>query len=115
MTKVRRITCRKCGGLRYALAVLAVGVSGPLAAQGIGTDTARNLAASCTSCHGTNGVSAGTVASLAGQPKDDLVAKMQEFKTGKRSGTIMPQLAKGYTDEQINLVAGWFAAQRSAK
>jgi cytochrome c553 len=24
----------------------------------------------------------------------------------------MPQLAKGYTDEQIDLVAGWFAAQK---
>ena len=32
--------------------------------------------------------------------------KMQEFKSGKRPGTIMPQLAKGYTDEQIDLVAG---------
>jgi cytochrome c553 len=28
-------------------------------------------------------------------------------------GTIMPQLAKGYTDEQIDLVAGWFAAQKA--
>jgi sulfide dehydrogenase cytochrome subunit len=94
---------------------LAVGVPGALAAQGTGTDTARDLAASCTGCHGTGGVSAGTIASLAGQSKDDLVAKTQEFKTGKRSGTVMPQLAKGYTDEQIDLVAGWFAAQRPAK
>ena len=99
----------------HALLALAVGVPGPLAAQGTAMDTARNLAASCTGCHGTGGVSAGTVASLAGQPKDDLVGKMQDFKTGKRSGTVMPQLAKGYTDEQIDLVAGWFAAQRPAK
>jgi sulfide dehydrogenase cytochrome subunit len=99
----------------HVLLAFVVGVPGPLAAQGTGMDTARNLAASCTGCHGTGGISAGTVASLAGQPKDDLVAKMQDFKTGKRSGTIMPQLAKGYTDEQIDLVAGWFAAQRPAK
>ena len=34
---------------------------------------------------------------------------------GTRPGTIMPQLAKGYTDAQIELVAGWFAAQKPAK
>ena len=78
-------------------------------------NTARDLAASCTGCHGTGGVSAGIIASLAGQSKEDLVAKMQEFKTGRRSGTVMPQLAKGYTDEQIDLVAGWFAARGRQK
>jgi cytochrome c553 len=26
-------------------------------------------------------------------------------------GTIMPQLAKGFTDEQIDVAAAWFAAQ----
>lgn len=115
MTNVLRVVRPKSVFARHALVTLAVGLSGPLAAQSTGVDAARNLAASCTSCHGTGGVSAGTVTSLAGQSKDELVAKMQEFKTGKRSGTIMPQLAKGYTDEQIDLIAGWFAAQRSAK
>ena len=50
--------------------------------------------------------------SLAGQSKADLVRKMQDFKAGRTPATIMPQLAKGYTDEQIDLVAGWFAAQK---
>lgn len=115
MTTTHRIAGHNRIRVRHALVALAVAASGPLAAQGTGADTARNIAASCTGCHGTGGVSAGTVVSLAGQPKDDLVAKMQEFKAGKRSGTIMPQLAKGYTDEQIDLAAGWFAAQRSPK
>ena len=39
--------------------------------------------------------------SLAGRPKDDIVRKMQDFKAGRLPGTIMPQLAKGYTDAQI--------------
>lgn len=71
----------------------------------------RSLAATCANCHGTNGVSAGEVVSLAGRPKDELVRKMQDFKAGRVPGTIMPQLAKGYTDEQIDIVAAWFAAQ----
>jgi cytochrome c553 len=40
---------------------------------------------------------------------------MQEFKSGARQGTVMNQLAKGYTDEQIDALAGWFAAQRAPK
>mgnify|MGYP003504071619 CR=1 FL=1 len=61
----------------------------------------------------SGGVSVGVTATLAGTPKADMVAKMQDFKAGRRPGTIMPQLAKGYTDEQIDLVAGWFAAQKA--
>ena len=94
--------------------VAAVGLlpmATPVAGQGV-SNVARSLAAGCANCHGTNGMSIGEVASLAGRPKDDIARKMQDFKTGRVSGTIMPQLAKGYTDEQIDLVAGWFAAQR---
>ena len=76
---------------------------------------ARNLAATCANCHGTNGVSQGGVESLAGAGKDDMIRKLKEYKAGTKPGTIMPQLAKGYTDAQIDLVAGWFAAQKPAK
>jgi sulfide dehydrogenase cytochrome subunit len=47
---------------------------------------------------------------LAGQSKDDLRNKMLEFKGGKRAATIMHQLAKGYSDEQIEQLAGYFSA-----
>jgi len=40
---------------------------------------------------------------------------MQEYKSGARTGTIMNQLAKGYTDEQIEALAGWFAARKASK
>ena len=72
---------------------------------------ARSTAAGCSACHGTNGASVSQLPSLAGAPRTDIVMKMQEFKSGQRPGTVMPQLAKGYTDEQIDLVATWFAAQ----
>jgi cytochrome subunit of sulfide dehydrogenase len=83
------------------------------AGQGGDPNLARSLAATCANCHGTNGVSVGEVASLAGKPKDEILRKMQDYKKGTVPGTIMPQLAKGYTDEQIDLVAGWFAAQKA--
>ena len=85
----------------------------PVTGQGSAPNFARSLAATCANCHGTNGVSVGEVISLAGKPKDEIVRKMQDFKAGRVPGTIMPQLAKGYTDEQIDLIAAWFAAQRA--
>jgi|APFre7841882630_1041343.scaffolds.fasta_scaffold17163_1 sulfide dehydrogenase cytochrome subunit len=82
-------------------------------AQGSDPNFGRNLAATCANCHGPNGVSVGPVESLAGKPKDEIVRKMQEYKKGTKPATVMTQLAKGYTDEQIDLVAGWFAAQKA--
>ena len=93
------------------VAAMVALVAAPTAGQPSDPHLGRSLAATCSSCHGTNGVSAGEVASLAGRPKDELVRKMQDFKAGRLPGTIMPQLAKGYTDEQIDVVAAWFAVQ----
>ena len=48
--------------------------------------------------------------SLAGQKKEDLAKKMMDFKTGKKPATVMHQLSKGYSDEQIDQLASYFAA-----
>ena len=97
----------------FVMAIVATLGAAPTAGQGSDPNLARSLAATCANCHGTNGMSRGEVESLAGQTKEELVRKMQEFKAGKRPATIMQQLAKGYTDEQIDLVAGWFATQKA--
>src|SRR5262245_52077902 len=94
------------------LAVAALVVAHGALAQAPSTDLGRNVAATCANCHGTNGTSAGEVASLAGQPKEELVRKLQAFKAGTMPGTIMPQLAKGFTDGQIEAAAAWFASQK---
>jgi sulfide dehydrogenase cytochrome subunit len=69
-------------------------------------------ASACANCHGTNGKAQGAAANLAGQSKSDLVAKMQAFKTGQRPATVMHQIAKGYTDEQIEQIAAYLATQK---
>jgi cytochrome subunit of sulfide dehydrogenase len=104
-------TCR----LTIVAAVLAALAAGAAAAQAPNPDPGRNLAATCANCHGTNGASAGGTASLAGWNRDDMIAKLKAFKAGTTPGTVMPQLAKGYTDAQIELIAAWFAAQKPAK
>jgi sulfide dehydrogenase cytochrome subunit len=96
-----------------AAAALCGAIATPAAAQSPPAELGRNLAATCANCHGTGGVSVGGTVSLAGTPKADLVAKMQDFKAGRRTGTIMPQLAKGYTDPQIEALSAWFAAQKA--
>jgi cytochrome c553 len=94
-----------------ALLVLACAAGGAHA-QPADARAARAVAANCANCHGTHGVSQGGVPSLAGQSRADLVRKMQDFKAGRTPSTIMTQLAKGYTDEQIELAATFFAAQK---
>ncbi len=68
----------------------------------------ERLAATCTGCHGGHGTA---LPPLAGQPQPALLANLRAFRDGSRPATIMTQLAKGYTDEQLALIAAWFAAQ----
>ena len=70
----------------------------------------RSMAASCAGCHGTSGIAQPGMESLAGVPKDELLKKMLDFKTGKKPATLMHQLSKGYSDEQLAQLAGYFAA-----
>ena len=76
---------------------------------------ARNLAATCANCHGTNGQARGDMKPIAGMAADKLMAMLDDYKNGNQPATIMHQIAKGYTPEQIKLIAGYFAAQQPKK
>lgn len=73
----------------------------------------KSLAATCANCHGTDGRSVTKdVPSLAGMPRQDIAASLRAFKAGTKPATVMHQLAKGYTDPQIDSLAAYFAAQK---
>ena len=74
---------------------------------------ARNLAATCANCHGTNGQSVGLVKSLAGMPAEQQLAALADFRSGALPATVMHQIVKGYSDAQLRLIAGWFAGQKA--
>jgi cytochrome c553 len=75
---------------------------------------ARSLAATCFTCHGTAGRSVGgNPPSLAGQNKEYMLQQLRDFKAGKRPATIMHQQAKGYTDEELEIIAGYFAGVKA--
>lgn len=100
--------------IQHALTAAAlVAVSGLAQAQ-VDPLHVRSWAASCSACHGTNGHALpGGMVSLAGVPKEITIQKMLDYKAGRvPSATIMHQLAKGYSDEQIAAIAGYFAAQK---
>jgi len=84
------------------------------AASDLSPNGVRALAANCASCHGTNGKTqpGSTVVGLAGRPKESLVVAMQEFKDGKRTATLMHQIAKGYSTEEIAALGEYFANQK---
>lgn len=75
-------------------------------------DEARDLAATCAPCHGTSGRSVGSIEALAGENRDRLVRKMNEFRSGAKPASIMHQIAKAYSEGQIALIADYFAAQQ---
>ncbi len=83
------------------------------AAANLGPAGLRSMAANCAACHGTNGASAGgAIAGLAGMNKEYLANQLRLFKEGKREATVMQQLAKGYSDAEINALAEYFSVQK---
>ena len=105
--------------LQHRVARLLMGVA--LAASGLMAGTqavasemtpekklqAASLAATCANCHGTNGVGVPN----AGMPQinhlssEAMLTQLKAFKSGARTGTIMHQLSKGYTDEQLQTIS----------
>jgi cytochrome c553 len=84
-------------------------------AQAQDANLARNLAATCANCHGTNGQARGDMKPLAGVSAEKIVAMLADFKSGAQPATIMHQISKGYTDEQIKLIASFLAMQPAGK
>jgi len=77
------------------------------------THQGRSLAATCATCHGTNGYAQPGMKSLAGRPAHEIVQLVREFRAGQRPSTLMQQIAKGYTEAQIAQIAEFFAGQKN--
>jgi cytochrome c553 len=89
-------------------------LAGTFAITAFPQDT-RGLAAGCSGCHGTDGMAMANSPTLAGRSRDELARLLRDFKSGARPGTVMPQLAKGYSDAEIDALAAWFASQKASR
>ena len=97
--------------------VLALLVLGGLSVSGnsiAGTPSALDLANTCAGCHGVDGSSNGpAIPSIAGVSPDYFKDAMMDYKDADgRYSTIMSRIAKGYTEEEIGLMAGYFSKQK---
>ena len=97
--------------LFVGLAATALFAAGAAQAQ-LDPMQVRSWAAACANCHGTNGQAQKGNEPLAGANKDEMFKKLMDFKSGAKPATIMHQLSKGYSDEQLAAIAAWFAAQK---
>ena len=100
--------------------VLTLLVLGGLSVSGnslAGTAGAVDLANTCAGCHGTDGNSVGPATpSLAGISSEYFKEAMMDYQDPEgRASTIMSRIAKGYTEEEINLMAGYFSKQKMVR
>lgn len=70
----------------------------------------RMLASQCAQCHGTNGQGGNGIDSLAGEEYFDLLDKLRDMARPGETGEVMKFQAKGYTDQQLMLIALYFSS-----
>jgi cytochrome c553 len=69
-------------------------------------------AAACSGCHPSSTRVTSPVPRLAGLERAAIVRAMQEFRSGQRAGTVMDRIAKGFTEDEIQAIAAWYATQK---
>lgn len=98
--------------MRKAFKLLALAALTALAGTAAARGDIEVLARTCNNCHGVGGVSAGlSMPSIGGLPRDYLRDIMKQWKYGERSGITMPRIVKGFSDDEIDALAAYFARQ----
>ena len=86
------------------LVTASSGLAGDLAAG-------KSKAASCSGCHGANGISANPLwPNLAGQKEAYLVKQLKAFRDGARSDPMMTPMAKPLSGADIENLAAYFSS-----
>lgn len=69
-----------------------------------------DLARSCNSCHGIDGVSVGpNMPSIGGLPEAYLKNLLLQWKSGERYAATMDRHVKGYSDAELSALATYFS------
>lgn len=67
------------------------------------------LSFNCFTCHGTDGKSPGNMKSLDTLSASEIRDKLMAFKRDEEDPTIMNRIIKGYSDEEIAIIAEYIA------
>jgi sulfide dehydrogenase cytochrome subunit len=94
--------------------LLTLGLMMPISAMAASEGEA--LAEQCGGCHGTGGASPGSIPSIGQKTPAFIKKSMMESKAGVKlntaENTLMTRIAKGYTDQQIELIAEAMGSSR---
>jgi cytochrome c553 len=96
--------------MRKAVAA-AIGLASIAAAMAASAEPPAGAAA-CSGCHPSSTRVTSPVPRLAGLERAAIVRAMQEFRSGQRAGTVMDRIAKGFTEDEIQAIAAWYATQK---
>ncbi|MDZ7736651.1 MAG: hypothetical protein U5P41_11520 [Gammaproteobacteria bacterium] len=93
---------------------MALAVAGPATADdtGVPEDSPRRaeaLAFNCFTCHGTDGESPGRMKSLNELSATEIRDKLMAFRRDENNPTIMNRIARGYSDDEIAIIADYIA------
>lgn len=76
--------------------------------------TGKMLSNNCSACHGTlGGEFTEGMPSLAGMDKQEFIEIFTQFRDNKYPTIVMHDVAYVFTDEEIEAMADYFAAQRA--
>ena len=89
----------------------AIGITS-IAAGAVASAEAPAGAVSCSGCHPASARVTSPVPRLAGLDRAMIARAMHDFRSGQRPATVMDRIAKGFTDDEIQALAAWFAAQK---
>ncbi len=78
-------------------------------APGTGSSAMVQLSAKCVGCHGAEGQGVGVFPALTGKDAAYLIDQLKNYKSGVRENPMMEPIAKGLTDEQIEMLAKYYA------
>lgn len=99
---------------RIAFAVLIAIASAPASAQG-DVEAGKAKSTVCQACHGVdgNGTGDGQYPRIAGQYADYLAKALGDYKSGERPNAIMKGFAGTLSEDDIENLAAYYAAQSS--
>lgn len=95
---------------RFMQGVLAAGLIASATVAGAATEDDRLLASQCLGCHAADPNGAGGFDRLNGESAAEIVDELNEMRGATKELDIMHMQARGYTDDQIQRLAHWFAA-----
>ncbi|MFT7300963.1 MAG: cytochrome c553 [Porticoccus sp.] len=93
-----------------AMVVVAISAAGSQVIAAGDAAAGKDKAATCSGCHGANGVSSNDLwPNLAGQKAGYLTKQIKAFRDGQRSDSMMSSMVQSLSDQDAENLAAYFS------